>query len=181
MDSVKPQFCWLLLAALVLPACWGGSAPAPPTGPEHDPVMPLASTARLYYDNGGGISDSIRIVVRAPDAWNEVWERATSRQAAPPARPDVDFENEMVVVVGAGRMTPEDQIRVDSAGVRAERTVDGTLEEYFEIVVRTRLGCRRFESAAFPLEIVRVPRYDGTVRWTERREQPTGCDDVEDA
>ena len=173
----RVQTCLMaLLTALVLAGCrGGGEAPPPPPEPEPDPLAPLSSDARLYYDNSGGIADSVRIVARDQESWQELWERATSRQTSPPDRPAVDFEQEMVVAVGAGRMTPQDRIQVDSAGFVDERTVDGVEREYFVIVVRTIEGCRRLEADAYPLEIVRVPRFDGPVRWEERSEQEPDC------
>jgi hypothetical protein len=170
---------WSLVAliALVAAGCrGGGDEPPSPPEPEPDPLAPLASSARLYYDNSGGISDSLRVVVRDEDDWQDLWDRATSRQSSPPSRPTVDFTEEMVVAVGTGRMTPQDRIQVDSAGFYTERTVDGAEEEYFIVVVRTHEGCRRLEADAYPLEIVKVPRFDGSVRWEERREQATDCD-----
>ena len=164
-------FALAALAAFLLVGCRGGPDAAPPPGPEPDPLAPLSSDARLYYDNSGGIADSVRIVARDEASWQELWERATSRQTSPPDRPAVDFEENMVVAVGTGRMTPQDRIQVDSAGFVDERTVDGVEQEYFLIVVRTVEGCRRLEADAYPLEIVRVPRFDGPVRWEERRQQ----------
>ncbi len=170
------------LVLLALGGCRGGGAPAapPPAEPvvQQNPLAPLASSARLYYDNSGGIADSVRLVVRDDEGWAELWSRATSRQSSPPGRPAIDFENEMVVAVGAGRMTPLDRIQVDSAGFFQERTVDGVEEEYFLIVVRTIEGCRRLDADAFPLEIVKVPRFEGSVRWGERRERAPDCGDL---
>jgi len=164
-------FVLAALVALFLVGCRGGPDAPPPPEPEPDPLAPLSSDARLYYDNSGGIADSVRIVSRDAESWQELWQRATSRQSSPPDRPTVDFEENMVVAVGAGRMTPQDRIQVDSAGFVDERTVDGVEQEYFLIVVRTVEGCRRLEADAYPLEIVRVPRFDGPIRWEERRQQ----------
>jgi hypothetical protein len=170
----------LVLGGLVLlAACRGGGAPTivlpPPPPPAPDPITPLASSARLYYDNGGGIADSVRFVVRDPEGFTALWQRATSRQTSPPPRPNIDFHEEMVLAVGAGRMTPQDRIQVDSAGFFTERTVDGAEATYFLVIVRTVEGCRLIESDAFPLEIVKVPRFDGPLRWEERRSRPTDC------
>jgi len=87
----------------------------------------------------------------------------------------VDFGSHMVVVAGAGRMTPEDRIRVDSVGVREVTDAVGDEEEVLLVVVRTSEGCSRFNVDAYPLEIVRVPRFDGDVRFLERRESESDC------
>ena len=81
----------------------------------------------------------------------------------------------MVIVVSAGRMTPEDHIRVDSVGVRSVRTEAGSLEDVFEVVVRTVQGCGRLQVDAFPFEIIRTRRFEGEVRFVERRTVTEGC------
>jgi len=129
-------------------------------------VVPVLTSARLYYDDGSGYQDSVLMVVYDAATWSTVWARATSPQASPPPRPVVDFTREMVVVAGAGRMAPGDQIRVDSAGLRGG---------YFVAVVRIIQGCQSFPAAAYPLEIVRVTRSDKPATFAERRERAPNC------
>lgn len=155
-----------LLGSLVLYGCGGGGAPPGTPAPEN-PMLPLAAGAVLYYDDRGGISDSVRIVVRDEAQWAEAWQRATSRRSEPPPRPSVDFQDHMVLVVGAGRMTPGDRIQVDSAGVRTERTTEDE-EEVVEVIVRTVRGCGQVRADIFPLAIVRIPFFDGRVSFVER-------------
>lgn len=152
------------LLALGLPAC--GRGPALPA-----PLGPVPETARLYYDDGGGLTDSTRLVVRGEAMWQEVWQRATAPRSAPPPLPVIDFSRDMILVVAAGRMTPEDQIRVDSVGVRRERTAEGEDQDVLTVVVRTAQGCGLFASEAYPVEIVRVRRFDGPVNFVERRQR----------
>lgn len=154
--------------------CGGGSPPPPgPVGPA--PLAPVSPADRLYDDNGEGITDSVRIVVRDASDLRDVWARATSRQPSPPPPPNVDFNEHMVVVVGAGRMTPEDQIRVDSVGVREVTNAVGRTERALLVLVRTIEGCQQFNVAAYPVQIVRVPYFDGPVRFVERREKDPSC------
>jgi hypothetical protein len=165
----------VLAGVLVTPACRRGAAPSPPAA-----VPPPAWTAspaqRLYYDNAGGIQDSLRLVIRDSEQLRSVWIRATSRQVAPPPAPTVDFEREMLLVVAAGRRSAEDQIRVDSVGVRREPAAPGrTAVEEMTAVVRLTEACRRFASESYPIEIVRVRRFDGPVAWLERRERQAEC------
>ncbi|MGH7673692.1 MAG: hypothetical protein ACREMV_00345 [Gemmatimonadales bacterium] len=131
-----------------------------------DRVTPVLSSARVYYDDGPAFRDSVRLVVRDAETWQSIWSQATSTQASPPPLPAIDFGRHMVLVVGAGRMTPGDQIRVDSAGVRGR---------LFVAVVRTTLECRPFAADAYPLEIVRVARSDNPVSWVERRDRAAHC------
>jgi hypothetical protein len=79
------------------------------------------------------------------------------------------MQTEMAVVVSAGRQTPEESIRVDSVGVRRERTADGNVRDALAVIVRTTYGCGRFTTDAFPVEIVRVKRFEGPVTFIERR------------
>ena len=158
------------LGALVaLTACRSGGGPPPPEEPEA-PMVPLASGAELYYDDSGGVTQEVREVVRDPEGLREIWEQATEPRSEPPPVPDVDFEESMVLVVGAGRMSPGDRIQVDSAGVRTERTTEDE-EEIFEVIVRTVEACVDVSGEAFPLHVVRVPRFDGRVSFTERSDE----------
>ncbi len=172
-DGARPIRNLLLCVAATaaLAACGRGHAPPPAAGPSLAPIAPMA---RLYYDNGGGIQDSTRLVVRDAAALGKVWQRATSQQQEPPPVPTIDFEHQMVIVAGAGRMTPEDQITVDSVGVRKE-SADGKVRDVLTAYIRTVEGCHRFRAAAYPLEIVQVRRFDGPVRFAEQRIKPTTC------
>lgn len=170
--GMRPGVPVAVVALLALAAACGRGAPPPPPEPVApvNPMVPLAAGAQLFYDDRGGIPDSVRIVVRDQDAWREQWGRATSQRADPPPLPQVDFEQHMVLVVGAGRKSPGDRIQVDSAGVRTERTTE-LEEDVFEIIVRTVEGCARIPADVYPLTIVRVPRFEGRVSFVERVER----------
>ena len=127
----------------------------------------------------GAVADSTRQVIRTADAWAQAWSQATSSLSNPPSRPAINFGSAMAVLVSAGRMTPEDRIRVDSVGVRRERTAEGEMEETFVVLVRTQVGCGRLRVDAYPVEIVRVPRFEGNVRFVERRDQAENCGGAE--
>lgn len=157
-----------IIAAVLLAAGCGRGKKSPSLPP---PPTPMPPPVQLYYDNGGGVRDSLREVIHDQAKFAEYWQRATSTQASPPAAPQLDFGRAMAIVVAAGRMTPEDQIRVDSLLVRPELTPEGKNVETLTIVVRTIRGCGRFRTDAFPVEIVSARRFDGPVKWAERREQ----------
>ena len=160
---------WLpVVASLILSGCGGGPPPPPP-------LAPVPQSARLYYDDSGGLTDSLRMVVREPARWNEVWQRATARRDNPPPLPDVNFDDDMVLVVAAGRMSPGDRIRVDSVGFEEARKPDGSTEEVMSVVVRTTRACGSFSGDAYPLEIVEVRNYDGRVQFLERSQKPADC------
>lgn len=157
-----------VLVAVPIATCHHGrSVPAAPT--------PVPSAARIYYDNSGGIQDSVRVVVRDAQTMKTVWQQATSQQSSPPPMPVIDFSKEMVLVVGAGRMTPEDQIRVDSVTVVKEPNVQGKQEDVLRVVVAITKGCMQFKTDAYPLEIVKVRRFEGPVHFVDRQAQAQGC------
>lgn len=162
-----------LAAVLLLAGCGRGGGAAPPAAAPA--AAPIAPAALLYYDNGGGIQDSIRRVVRDEAEFRQLWTRATSTQPSPPPAPDVDFRRSMLLVVSNGRMTPEDLIRVDSVGVRQEVSPSGSRQRVMGAIVRTIRGCGGFNAEAYPLAIVRVERFEGDVRFDERRERAEGC------
>lgn len=134
--------------------------------PVVESLRPVLSSARIYYDDGPAYRDSVQIVVRDINEWQGVWDRATSTQRSRPPLPSIDFGREMVIVVGAGKMSPGDQIHVDSAGVR---------RGYFVAIVRIITDCRPVPAEVFPLEIVRVPRSDRTPAFTWKRERASNC------
>lgn len=166
LGAMTPVIAGTLMILMTSAGCGLlGSGPEP--SPAVNPMVPLASGAQLFYDDRGGIPDSVRIVVRDENTWRTQWERATSQRADPPPLPDLDFREHMVLVVAAGRKSPGDRIQVDSAGVRTERTTE-EVEEVFEVVVRTVEGCAPIRSDIYPLTIVRVPRFEGRVSFVER-------------
>jgi hypothetical protein len=150
------RFALLACSVVLVGPCHHG-----PKGLE--PVLPIQ---RVYYDDGGGYRDSVHLVVQDSMMWKQVWRQATSTQASPPPRPEVDFGSEILLVVGAGRMAPGDQIRVDSVGVR-----QGT----FIAVVRITTECRSLAADVYPLEIVRARRPGKPVAFEDRREKGTSC------
>jgi hypothetical protein len=154
---MQPRLSLLLCGLTLLAACHRGGI---------QPLTPVPSDQRVYYNDGPAIKDSVRAIVRDTEMWRTLWTRATSTQPAPPPLPAVDFDHEMIVVVGAGRMTPGDQIHVDSTGVQGE---------YFVVWARTIQACRRFTAEAFPLEIVRVKRSDKAGRFYVTRERGATC------
>lgn len=161
-----------LACALASAACArGAAAPAAPAA-----LGPVPQASLVYDDDAGGLRDSVRLVVRAPAELDDLWRRATAGQPAPPPAPAVDFSREMVVAVSAGRMAPDDRIRVDSVGVRREPGADGRVREVLAVLVRTTEACGRYATAAvYPLQVVRVRRWDGPVVFVERRERGEGC------
>lgn len=131
---------------------------------------------RLYRDDAAPLADTIREVLRDRTSFSQVWDQATSALDVPPPTPEIDFDRYMVVVVGAGRSNPGDQIQVDSVGFRQEadpRNPNREIEVIY-FVVRTTLESDPFPGVSYPVEIIRVERSDAPVRWEERRSGSPG-------
>ena len=174
-----PALVSLLAVLVLLPGCLfhhkkpaPAPAPAPAAAPPPAPPppveqwAPVSADARLYYDDVDAFPDSTRLTVTDQDTWQDVWKRATRRQASTPATPVVDFNRQMVLVVAAGRMKTGDEIHVDSVG---------TLEGRVRAAVTTRAQCGSIPTAAYPFEIVRVPRSSTAVVYLEHRAKGEGC------
>jgi hypothetical protein len=159
---------WPIVAVALVAAC-GGRSPSPGT------VTRNLSPELVFSDNSGGIQDSMRVVIRDQGALQDLWRQATAAHEQPPAVPQVDFRREMLLLVAAGRMTIEDQVRVESAVVRSDRDARGRAEEVLEVAVRVIQGCGRLQREGYPLEIVRVQRFDGPVTFTAQRERDPDC------
>lgn len=159
-----------LITVITLAACGRKSQPAAPA-----PLGPVPIEARVFYDNGGGVRDSGQIVIREAATLRDVWQRATSTQSSPPPLPTVDFSKQMLIMVAGGRMSPDNQIHVDSVGRRRERNLDGKDQEVLTVAYTITEGCRKFNRDAYPVEIVRIRRYDGQIRFNGRRERATSC------
>jgi hypothetical protein len=134
------------------------------------PVDPPASLARLRpepyaFTLYSGLTDRERLVIRDEAAWAAVWQRIHQGTAAPPPLPSADFTREMLVVVALGqRSSGGHSILLESAEVAGDA-----------MVVRVRTiapgtGCGTTMALTQPVDIGRVRRREGTVRFDERTE-----------
>jgi hypothetical protein len=158
-----PMRTTFICLACAVVAVTGSCASAPVANPALAPVLP---SERLLYDDQTGYQDSVTMVVRDPATWGAVWRTANENQASVPPMPAVDFDSHMVLVVGAGRMRPGDQIRVDSLGLRGNA---------FVVVVRITEECQPFPADVYPLEIVKATRYNNEVLFDVRRIRGPQC------
>lgn len=156
------------MALLLTTGCGRGSVASPFASPA--PVSEFRGVepgARLYYDDGSGLTDRVQRVIRDEGTWADVWRQITSNQATPTGMPSVDFTREMLLLVGAGRMNPGDEIKIDSVGVDPK-------DKTISVIVRTIIQCRPFPGESHPLEIVRLLKSENRVVWLERSGKP-GC------
>ena len=160
-----------LTAALILGVC----ACAPRRTVVPPPMAPLSIDARILRDDAGGIQSKEERVIRDSTEWRDIWGRATSRQSRPAALPQVDFRNNMVVLVATGAMTVADEIHIDSVASRTERTDAGRTQEVVWVYYSVVRDCPASTREAFPMEIVRVRRSTATVRFNQKTERGPNC------
>jgi hypothetical protein len=70
-------------------------------------------------------------------------------------------------------MPQEYEVRIDSAGVRNEKTADGKDRDVLLVHYTVTEGCKRSNRNGYPVEIVRVRKYNGEIRFTQDRITPT--------
>lgn len=130
-----------------------------PLGPK---PCPSCYQGRVSFTNNSGISDSLRVMIRDAKAWREVWERIHSSVSPTPPLPEIDFSQEMVVVVALGaRPTGGYGIIVDRAYERDDR---------LEIIVRKQTpgkNCNLTQAVTEPVDIVRLPKIERPVIFRE--------------
>lgn len=167
MSTAARRAILVTFGCIIVAACGGAGSTAP--------LTPIGTDARLWRDDGGGIPDSSEHVVRDMDTMRDFWQRATSTQTTPPPLEEIDFRRQMVLIVAAGRMSPEDEIRIDSIGVRSEAVPGGDTRDVLVVQFTITENCSRFPGDVYPVEIVRVRRYEGPVRFNGRRHRSESC------
>ena len=154
-----PYFTVLVGAALAA-ACSASVVPGEP-GRAVPLVRLRAEPYSLTYSSG--LTQPERIVIRDEAAWREVWA-AIWRRHSPQPLPEVDFSQEMLVVVALGeRPTGGFGILADSA-----------FADDKELVIRVRTitpgpRCGTTQALTQPVDVARVPRTALAVRF---RDQP---------
>jgi hypothetical protein len=167
---LRPAVASAFLAVLVVACGRGGGVSAPA------PLNPIAIDAVEFETDAGGIADSLTVVIRDQETLAEMWSRATDRQQTPPPLPQVDFQRNMLLLVAGGRMPAGYDVRIDSIGIRQERVDEsGRTRPVLVVQYTFTHACRRIARDAYPLEIVRVRRQDGEVRFDGRRDPPAAC------
>jgi hypothetical protein len=155
----------LLLIALAsgVLGCTQPLAPEPLTTPV--PVVRLrAEPYPLTFSSG--LTQPQRLVIRDPAAWTEVWAAVWLRHSPLPELPQVDFAREMLVVVALGeRPTGGYGILVDSAAAKP-----GGLTIWVR-TISPGPGCAVTPAVSQPVDIARLPRSEGVVRFQDRSEE----------
>jgi hypothetical protein len=157
-------------AALVAATAIGLGAPRaarparaqPPAGTVY--VGVADSAAHVYRGDRSGFADAARLVVRDADAWRRVWAVVATGRADTLVPPAVDFRREIVIVAALGARP--------AAGYRVAIDTVRRGDFAVEAVVRTvepGAGCAASFAVVEPVDVVRVPRTERPIAFTERR------------
>ena len=136
----------------------GATLPSPPDG------MTGAGQqgTRIHRATSSGFTGPEQLVLRDQAAWRAAWARVHQEPGAP-ALPSVDFTREMVVVLALGeRSSGGHQVRFDAIAVSGNDAV----VRY--TVTEPDPSCMTTQAITAPVDVVRVPRVSGTVRFEPR-------------
>jgi hypothetical protein len=160
-------------ATLVLSLALAGCEGATDTGPNDDSLgrlltveQPSTTVAREYFS---GITEPADQLITTRDEWARVWAAIYSNRTPAPARPDIDFSREALVLSALGT----------SNGIN--NLIEGV--RIFERGVLVRLVKERYSERCLvltavgqPVHVVRVQRPDGNVVKVESRESVISCE-----
>lgn len=107
-----------------------------------------------------GIQEPVRVVVTNQTQWTELWAKHNAQKLPTPPLPEIDFDKQSVIFVGAGRKNTGGY----SIEVRDVRKVD----DHTEVLVAThepKPGGLTIQALTAPFHIVKVPRIEGEVKF----------------
>ena len=153
------------IAALGLSAACSGGAPPPADGAPAS-VSRLDSSA-VVLNTGQGIGDPTRAVIRDSTTWKAFWAQAHAQIEPLPPLPAVNFADSMLLVAGLGtRSTGGLSVSIDSVA-------RGTTLRVFVTAVTPGSNCMTTMAITWPVLVVRVPRFDGSVDSVEAEREET--------
>ncbi len=146
-------------------ACSSG-APIPGADAPAPAVTRIDSSA-IVLASGQGLGDPTRAVIRDSTAWEAFWNQAHALVEPAPPVPAVNFEESMLLVAALGtRSTGGHAVMIDSVA-------RGPTLRVFVTAVAPGADCMTTMSISWPVQVVRVPRFDGSVEFVEaERVQP---------
>jgi hypothetical protein len=148
------------IAILVATGACSGGAPTPGAESPQGAVIRIDSTA-IVLSTGQGIGDPTRAVIRDSTAWQAFWAQAHAQVEPAPALPAVNFADSMLLVAGLGtRATGGHTVSIDSVA-------RGTTLRVFVTAVTPGPRCMTTMAITWPVQVVRVSRFDGSVEFIE--------------
>jgi hypothetical protein len=153
---------------LLLGGCSGG---APTPGAETPaPVVTRIDSTAVVLDRGQGLGDPTRAVIRDSTGWAAFWTQAHALvEPAPSGPPVVNFADSMLLVAALGTRS------TGGYGVGIDSVARGATLRVFVTELHPAPGCMTTMAITWPVQVVRVARFEGSVDFVEqRRERPCG-------
>jgi hypothetical protein len=150
----------ILSASLIVALGWANVAHA-----QEQPTVLFAgdSSARIYHSDRSGYADATRLVIRDGDTWRRAWVVLAAGRPDTASPPHIDFRQEVVILAAFGaRPSAGHAISIDT--VRRSGIA-------IEAVVRSRTtsgSCMSALTLVQPVDVVRIPRSERPVYFTER-------------
>jgi hypothetical protein len=142
--------------------------------PHPDPdAETLVDATVLFTAEYTGIDSHLELVIRDPAEWRDLWARIVAGQDPAPEVPAVDFESDMVLVVGTGER-PSGGYTVEIVDVRRH-------DRALRVVVLERIPgreCAVTRAITSPVVAVTAPRSDEPVEF-EHRTETYACPDAD--
>ena len=136
------------------------------TSPRDGDALPFVRLrAEPYsYSYYSGFANPARIIVRDAAQWGLVWAQINAGVTPLPARPDIDFSREMVLVAAmGGRNSGGFGILIDDATAFDTDGVAFALR-----LIEPGSHCVVTAALTSPVDVARLPRRDGIVTFTEQ-------------
>ena len=146
-----------LLVALA--ACSGGAPTPGAEGPQ--PVVTHIDSTAVVLASGQGLGDPTRAVIRDSTAWTVFWAQAHALVEPAPPTPPVNFADSMLLVAALGtRSSGGHVITIDSVA-------RGATLRAFVTTVTPGPDCMTTMAITWPVQVVRVPRFEGSVEFID--------------
>ena len=144
-------------------ACASSEQSTLPPGP-NIPVVRLRAEP-YSFEFYSGLNTPARLVVRDAAAWQSLWVQIYHGRFPVPPVPAIDFSREMLVVVALGSRSSGGYVIL----------IDGASGEGADVTIAVRSispgpKCGVTGALTQPVDIARLPRRDGEVRFLEHAE-----------
>lgn len=154
------NFVRVAVVAVLALACTSQGATSSPGS--HIPMVRLRAEP-YSFTYSSGLQQRARLVVRDVASWQTLWNEIHSNRSYVPL-PVVDFSREMIVVAALGaRSSGGFSILLDEAS----EDTDGTIQVTVHSISPGR-SCVVTAAFTQPVDIARVPRREGPIRFIER-------------
>ena len=157
------SFVSLLCGCLLLGGC--NSAEVIPSSTGVDVPVTRLRTEPYSFAFYSGLREPGRVVIRDQETWRSTWSKIYERGSEKPALPNIDFNNEVVIVAALGER------RCSGYGVVFTGATQNN-RGGIDVVVRSSEpgdNCGVLGALTQPVDVARIPKPTGQVRFVEQK------------